>query len=66
MNVSVNGQMQTIPEDMGIDQLLEYLGYEPGAVAVAVNLEFVPRSDYSIRRLCESDQIEILSPISGG
>lgn len=66
MNVSVNGKLQNIPEEMDVDQLLEFLGYQPEAVAVAVNLEFVPRSAYPNRRLCESDQVEILSPISGG
>jgi sulfur carrier protein len=66
MNISVNGEMRNIPEEMGVDQLLEYLGYQPGAVAVAVNLEFVPRSAYTNTRLRESDKVEILSPISGG
>ena len=66
MNISVNGEVRKLPDEMAVDQLLEYLGYQPGAVAVAVNLEFVPRSAYTNTRLCESDQVEILSPISGG
>ena len=66
MNVSVNGEVREIPEGTGVDQLLESLGYQPGAVAVAVNLEFIPSTAYPNTRLRESDEVEILSPMSGG
>ena len=66
MNISVNGEVRDVPEGTGVDQLLEYLGYRTGAVAVAVNLEFIPSNAFPNTRLHESDEVEILSPMSGG
>ncbi len=34
--------------------------------AAAVNTEFVPRSDYKEKRLKNGDEIELISPITGG
>ena len=66
MKISINGEVRNIPQEMGVDQLLEYLGYQPRAVAVAVNLEFIPSTAYTNTRLHEADEVEILAPMSGG
>jgi sulfur carrier protein len=34
--------------------------------AVAVNLNFVPKSQYSVHALNENDQIEVIAPVTGG
>ena len=34
--------------------------------AAAVNTEFVPKSDYKQKRLQSGDEIELISPITGG
>ncbi len=66
MKISVNGEVRSIPQAMGVDQLLEHLGYQPKAVAVAINMEFIPSTAYTNTQLHESDEVEILAPMSGG
>jgi sulfur carrier protein len=34
--------------------------------AVAVNLNFVPKSQYALHALNENDQIEVIAPVTGG
>jgi sulfur carrier protein len=34
--------------------------------AVAVNLHFVPKSQYALHALYEHDQIEVIAPVTGG
>ena len=37
-----------------------------GPFAAAVNLRFVPRTQYPQTALAEGDQIEIIAPVTGG
>lgn len=37
-----------------------------GAFAVAINGEFVPRSQYDATQLLDGDQVDIVSPVGGG
>ncbi len=41
-------------------------GYDCGKIAVAVNEDFVPRSQYASLRLKESDRVDIVAPVQGG
>ena len=66
MKILVNGLTQEVHEATRVDQLLALIRCESQQVAVAVNLEFVPRSRYSNVCLKESDEVEILRPIAGG
>jgi thiamine biosynthesis protein ThiS len=66
MKVTVNGAPLEIPPGTTLEQLLEQLGHRAAGVAVAVNLEFVPRSHHLDRELKEADEIEIVAPIAGG
>ncbi|QBK05661.1 sulfur carrier protein ThiS [Hylemonella gracilis] len=34
--------------------------------AAAVNTQFVPRTQYAQHPLCDGDQVEIISPVTGG
>ena len=34
--------------------------------AVAVNMQFIPKNEYAQIKLTKDDQIEIISPITGG
>jgi sulfur carrier protein len=44
---------------------VQHAGIQP-PFAAAVNLQFVPRSQYAQHTLAEHDQIELISPITGG
>ena len=66
MRITVNGESLEVADSITVDQLMRQLHYEPVRVAVAVNLEFVPRSAYGDTRLAESDQVEIVAAVAGG
>jgi sulfur carrier protein len=71
MNLVINGKEKEIPKvsSVSVANFLHYLDYsedQKRCIAIAVNLEFVPKSSYSDFILDEGDQIEIVSPTAGG
>ena len=66
MNIIVNGESQSLEADVSLEQLLEMLGLSGKRVAVEVNRDIVPRSDYSSFKLSDNDTIEIVNAIGGG
>ncbi|ADO45935.1 thiamine biosynthesis protein ThiS [Hydrogenobacter thermophilus TK-6] len=68
MLVYVNGEEKEISGDMNLHELLGYLGitYREVGLAVSVNGEVVPKSEYKNRRVSEGDSIEIIHIVGGG
>ncbi len=66
MNVTINGEQQTLAAETSIDRLIEQLGLQGKRLAVEVNLEIVPRSDYGAHVLADGDVVEIVQAIGGG
>jgi len=66
MNITLNGESRTLESDASLGQLLEMLGLGDKRIAIEVNREIVPRSEYDNFRLSESDTIEIVNAIGGG
>ena len=66
MNIIVNGESQSLESDANLGQLLEMLGLNGKRVAVEVNRDIVPRSDYNSFKLSDNDTIEIVNAIGGG
>lgn len=66
MNVTINGKQQILAAGTSIDGLIEKLGLQGRRLAVEVNLEIVPRSDYGRQLLVEGDVVEIVQAIGGG
>lgn len=66
ITVSINDQPQQLPAGSTVSQVLQQLGYQCEEIAVAINMEFVPRSEYEERVLLERDCVEILAPVQGG
>ena len=64
--ITVNGTRQSIPEDCNVQALLGMLGMEGKRVAVALNRNVVPRSEYHSARIAGGDRIEILEAVGGG
>ncbi|MBI3580752.1 MAG: sulfur carrier protein ThiS [Nitrospinae bacterium] len=65
MRVTVNGKTQEIPAGTTLKGLLEMTG-KSKYVAVALNMEFVPQSEYERNLLRAGDEVEIVSPQAGG
>ncbi len=65
MKVRVNQMDRELPAGSSLQDLLLALDFKP-PYAVARNLNFVPKTQYAATLLQEGDQIEVISPITGG
>ena len=61
-----NGESRSLDAEASLAQLLETLGLQDKRIAVEVNRDIVPRSEYNSFRLSENDTIEIVNAIGGG
>ena len=68
MNVLVNGEHHRLEDDAIVSDVLVLLGRDRAThgLAVAVNGQVVPRSEWADRGLAEDDKIEALQAIGGG
>lgn len=66
MELTINGEKQTIPAPMSVAALLTHLGVDVRGVAVERNMEIVPKSTFADTLLCAGDMIEIVEFIGGG
>jgi sulfur carrier protein len=65
VNVVLNGE-STAVQGGSVADLVAAIGRGPKGVAVAVNGEVVPRSQWGARRLDEDDRVEVLTAAQGG
>lgn len=66
MIISVNNDKKTVDEDINVEQLLLVCGFNKDKIAVAVNAEFVSRSEYATFTIKPNDKVDILAPVQGG
>ena len=65
MRVIANQIPRDLPSNSRITDLLTMIEAKP-PYAVAVNLEFVPKTRHAEYVLQENDQVEIIAPVTGG
>lgn len=65
MKITLNGVEREINESV-LDQALRELGYYDGAIATAVNGQFIPKTQRLDIALSEGDRIEVVAPMQGG
>lgn len=66
MKVMVNGQIETVQENITILDFIESKGLNPENVVVEYNLAIVKSNEWSKTILKESDNLEVLSFVGGG
>ena len=66
MNVQINGELRELPSGCTAQQLLVNLGMQGKRVALEINLEIVPRSQYHAHVLRDGDRVEVVHAIGGG
>lgn len=66
MNITVNGESRSVEAETRLSQLLEMLELDGKRIAVEVNRDIVPRSEYGDFKLSDDDTIEIVNAIGGG
>lgn len=65
MRVIVNQVAYELPSKSMVSDALSLIKAKP-PYAVAVNLNFVPKTKHADFALNENDQIEIIAPVTGG
>ena len=65
MRVIVNQVEHEVPNQSMISDVLSLLDARP-PYAVAVNMNFVPKTDHAKHLLNENDHIEVITPVTGG
>lgn len=66
LTVSINGEAVQLNSQMTIKELLLQQGQQNKRVAVAVNGEFVPRSQYAQTQISNNDEVDIVAAVGGG
>ena len=64
--IILNGENKQIYKDANIEQLLLSLDLSNKRLAVEINQQIIPRSNFSSHRLNELDKVEIVQAIGGG
>lgn len=65
MQILVNGESKVLPTDTSLASLIRELRLE-GRLAVEINHEIVPRSQFEQYLLQDGDRVEIVHAIGGG
>ncbi len=65
VQIVVNGEERTVAA-MSVLAFLASLGIDPQRVAVELNLDILPKSDYATTELKEGDRLEIVHFVGGG
>jgi thiamine biosynthesis protein ThiS len=65
MKITINGQEQSLPP-ITLAGLVEQLGMKQDRVAVELNRNIVPRSQWAETNLAEGDHLEIVHFVGGG
>jgi len=66
MEITLNGETTKIVEPCTAAGLIEHLQLQGKRLAIEVNLEIVPRSQYTDYCLQAGDRVEIVHAIGGG
>jgi sulfur carrier protein len=65
MRIIVNQVPYDLPSQSVVSDALSIINAKP-PFAVAVNLNFVPKTKYAEFALNENDQVEVIAPVTGG
>jgi len=66
MQIIVNGERREVADGLTAADLVETLDLRGRRIAIEINEELVPRSEYTEHRLSAGDRIEIVHAIGGG
>ncbi len=66
INIILNGNDKQLDSSTSITQLLEILDLSEKRLAIEINQQIVPRSNFASVTLNNLDQVEIVQAIGGG
>ena len=66
IDVTLNGERRTLDDDTTVDVVVARLDRGRAGVAVAINGDVVPRSQWPATTLRADDRVEVLAAAQGG
>ncbi|MGH7248661.1 MAG: sulfur carrier protein ThiS [Pseudomonadota bacterium] len=66
ITITLNGEPSSIEGDAHLPALIARLGMRPQRIAVEINQQVVPKSDYAATILRAGDEVEIINFVGGG
>ena len=66
MQIKINGETESVSDDLSIAELLAARKMDPQRVAVERNKKLVPRARHGETSLQEGDELEIVTFVGGG
>jgi sulfur carrier protein len=66
VEILVNGEKISLPEDSNIEDLIVHLGYQNQRIAIEINESIIPKSNHSSFLLQDLDKVEIINAVGGG
>ncbi len=66
MRISINKELISLPDNITVSKMLEKLEIEKKFIAVEINLNIIPKSDYDSHIVRENDSVEIIQAVGGG
>ncbi len=66
ITIHVNSEAKQIDNSSSIAEALTAWGYQSEKIALAINGEFVPRTEYNDHYFQAGDQVDVVAPIQGG
>lgn len=67
MKIKLNNQIKIFPEQFTVQQLLENVAHDQQkGIAVAVNLQIIPKEKWSLYSLNNNDEVLIIKATQGG
>jgi sulfur carrier protein len=66
IEIVLNGENRTLPPTISVANALQLWGYRCEQIAIAINGEFVARTEYSTTLLRAKDFVDVVAPVQGG
>jgi len=66
IKVTVNGESMQLYSPDNLNELLKTLRMENSRIAIELNRQIIPHSQYAMTAIREGDRIEIITAIGGG
>jgi sulfur carrier protein len=66
ITIILNGKSSQIDSNINVEQLLKGLNLNDKRLAIEINQQIIPRSEFASHTLNEQDKVEIVQAIGGG
>jgi sulfur carrier protein len=66
ISVSINGKQESLQNGITVAELIQQINLTGKRIAMELNGEIVPRSQFSDRTLKQGDKLEIIVAVGGG